>query len=294
MPYSFNPDEIIAKLKKPPKMAVVCFVFAGICLLGTVIGLVAMLLGADMGVIGLITGIPFGLMFLVIALIKILKSKKALKNVNFDVIRSELMNGVMTYNNTVFFTQNYVLSNYYTSFVISYMDIVWMYQIDKYANGVYCGADLALCLVTGKKETLPFSNQFVDVIREHNPVVLIGSTSEYKKVYKRKVEEYKRYSATTNGMTYQQLNNQMPQYYKPMSEEDPIYQFNKISKEMREAANNFSQQEVKETPAANPNDAPLTTPNVTAAPAQNAPVAPAEQQVVQQQVEPNTSNTQNI
>ena len=94
-------------------------------------------------------------------------------------------------------------------------------------------------------------------------------------------------------MTYQQLNNQMPQYYKPMSEEDPIYQFNKISKEMREAANNPPQQ-VEQTPAVDPNDAPITTPNPSIVETQNAPIVASNQQVVGQQVETNATNTQNL
>ena len=234
---NYNPDDIILRLKKPPKMAIVCLVFGILFAILGIVGIVMAIMGEAMAIAFIFCGFPFAIMFFVIYFAKILISKNALKNVNFDIIRQELMNGCMAYNNSVFFTQNYLIGNHYTAFVTSYMDIVWIYQIDKYANGIYCGADLSINLVTGKKVAIPYSNQFVDEIRRHNPVVLVGVSHENKKEYKRKVEDYKKYSTSTNGMTYQQVNNQTPQNYKPMSAEDPIYQFNQISKEMREAQN---------------------------------------------------------
>ena len=241
---NYNPDDIITRIKKPPKMAIVCLVFAILFLILGIVGLVMAIMEEAMAIAFIFCGFPFALMFLVIFIVKIIKSKNALKNVNFDVIRQELMNGCMAYNNSVFFTQNYLIGNHYTAFVTSYMDIVWIFQIDKYANGIYCGADLSINLVTGKKVAIPYSNQFVEEIRRHNPIVLVGVSHENKKEYKRKVEEFKKYSTTTNGMTYQQVNDQGPQNYKPMSAEDPIYQFNQISKEMREAQNRPAQQQV--------------------------------------------------
>ena len=235
---NYNPDDVIARLKKPPKMATFCLIFGILMFILAIVGVVMMITGSDLAFVLIMCGVPFGIMFVIIYIVKIIKSKNALKNVNFDIVRQELMGGCMAYNNSVFFTQNYLIANHYTAFVTSYMDIIWVYQVDKYANGIYCGADLSINLVTGKKVAIPYSTQFVDEIRKHNPVVLVGVSHENKKEYRRKVDEYKKYSATTNGMTYQQVNNQGPQNYMPMSEEDPIYQFNQISKEMREAQNN--------------------------------------------------------
>ena len=289
---NYNPEDIILRLKKPPKMAFVCLISAIVMFVLAIVGIIMMIIGNDLGFVLIFCGIPFGLLFIGLYIAKIIKSKNALKNVNFDIVRAELMGGCMAYNNSVFFTQNYLIANHYTAFVTSYMDIIWIYQVDKYANGVYCGADLSINLVTGKKGAIPYSNQFVDEIRKHNPVVLVGVSNENKNMYRQKVDEYKKYSATTNGMTYQQVNNQVPQNYKPMSAEDPIYQFNQISKEMREAQNGPSVVEVQtpmpvqETVAQQPQTQQVV-PQVQQQVVQQAPEQPVQQpvqQVVQQPV----------
>ena len=276
---NYNPEDIILRLKKPPKMAFVCLISAIVMFVLAIVGIIMMIIGNDLGFVFIFCGIPFGLLFIGLYVVKIIKSKNALKNVNFDIVRAELMGGCMAYNNSVFFTQNYLIANHYTAFVTSYMDIIWIYQVDKYANGVYCGADLSINLVTGKKGAIPYSNQFVDEIRKHNPVVLVGVSNENKNMYRQKVDEYKKYSATTNGMTYQQVNNQVPQNYKPMSAEDPIYQFNQISKEMREAQNPSNGVVEVQTPMQ-----VQETPSQTQAPVQQqaVPQVPVQQQVVQQ------------
>ena len=278
---NYNPEDIILRLKKPPKMAFVCLISAIVMFVLAIVGIIMMIIGNDLGFVLIFCGIPFGLLFIGLYVVKIIKSKNALKNVNFDIVRAELMGGCMAYNNSVFFTQNYLIANHYTAFVTSYMDIIWIYQVDKYANGVYCGADLSINLVTGKKGAIPYSNQFVDEIRKHNPVVLVGVSNENKNMYRQKVDEYKKYSATTNGMTYQQVNNQVPQNYKPMSAEDPIYQFNQISKEMREAQNPSNGVVEVQTPMQ-----VQETPSQTQAPVQQqaVPQVPVQQQVVQQVV----------
>lgn len=196
-----NPDEIIAKIKKLPKTAMICLVFGIIFAVGAIVGVIMMISGDDLGFVLIMAGVLFALMFFGIVLAKFLKSKSRLKNVNFYELKSEIAKDCKTYDNIkTYFTQNYMISNYYYAFVVRYSDIVWIYKHDKVnQNGTVVGEDLMICLANGRKEYTIYSELFCDEIELHNPNVFEGHSSENKKAYKEIVKNNKNKNKNKEG-----------------------------------------------------------------------------------------------
>lgn len=188
-----NADEVISQLKKLPKMAFLCLVFGIIFLIVGIVGIVISLSGDFLGFALILTGFMFSLLFFGIVIGKVLKSKSKLKNINEFELKSELNGGCVSFDKQkTYFTQNYVISNYYYAFAIKYSDIVWIYRQDKRSqNGINLGADLMICLVNGKKEYTTYSDEFCDEIKKRNNDVFEGFTIENKKAYKEAVKNYK-------------------------------------------------------------------------------------------------------
>lgn len=192
-----NPDEILANLKKLPKTAMICLVFGGIMLALALGGLVVAINGEDLGWIFVIVGGIFALMFFVIILAKKIKSSRKLKSVDLKDVRSELLIGCNSYNKAkTYFTDSYMLSNYYYSFVVKYSDIAWIYKFEKRAqNGMKVGNDLVIRLKNGKKEYTTYDDNFCEEIEKRNKDVFEGYSIENNKRYKELVKEYKKNSA---------------------------------------------------------------------------------------------------
>ncbi len=101
-----------------------------------------------------------------------------------DELKSDIYNNCISYpTSKTYFTNNYVISNFYHNFAIKYSDIIWMYPVEKYYNGAYLGTDLVLRLKNKRKLGIIYSEEFCDIIIENNPNILFGSSNENKKRY---------------------------------------------------------------------------------------------------------------
>ena len=194
-----NADEIIAKLKIIPKTAKFCLIFGIIFLIMGVVGIVMSLSEEPMGFVFIFCGFGFALLFFGIVFAKVLKSKNRLKNINEFELKNELNGGCVSFDKIkTYFTQNYMISNYYYAFVIKYTDIVWIYKLDKKTqNGTTIASDLMICLANGKKESTIYLEELCDEIEKRNNNVFEGFTSENKKAYNEAVKNYKE-SGTIN------------------------------------------------------------------------------------------------
>ena len=188
-----NPDVILDKMKKLPRTAMWCIIFGAIMGAGALISIVVALTGEELWwVLAIVFGI-FAAMFFVIVWLKKIKSSKKMKNINMQELRSEIVQGCVSFDKCkTYFTQNYMLSNHYYSFVIKYSDIVWIYRHEKTTqNGVRVGADLMICLINGSKEYTIYNDAFCEEIVKHNPNVFESFSFENKKRYKDAVKAYK-------------------------------------------------------------------------------------------------------
>ena len=188
-----NPDVILDKMKKLPRTAIWCMVFGAIMAAGALISVIVALSGEELWwVLAIVFGI-FAVMFFLIVWIKKIKSAKKMKNINMQELRNEIVSGCVSFDKAkTYFTQNYMLSNHYYSFVIKYSDIVWIYRHEKRTqNGVAIGADLMICLINGSMEYTIYSDEFCEEIVKHNPNVFESFSFENRKRYKEIVKEYK-------------------------------------------------------------------------------------------------------
>ena len=188
-------DEILIDLKKLPKTAKIVLVFGIAFAIMFLVGLIFAFTNTDemMAFVFILCGSIFSLMFFGILLGKKIKSNKRMKNIDLNQLRNELMQGVVEFEGTkTYFTNNYMLSNYYYTFVIKYSDIAWVYKHDKTNQyGTVLGSDLMICLKNKKKEYTTFGEAFIEEILRHNPNVLVGYSFENKKIYKNICKDYK-------------------------------------------------------------------------------------------------------
>ena len=187
-------DEILTDLKKLPKTAKIVLVFGIAFAIMFLVGLIFAFTNTDemMAFVFILCGSIFSLMFFGILLGKKIKSNKRMKNIDLNQLRNELMQGVVEFEGTkTYFTNNYMLSNYYYTFVIKYSDIAWVYKHDKTNQyGTVLGSDLMICLKNKKKEYTTFGEAFIEEILRHNPNVLVGYSFENKKIYKNMCKDY--------------------------------------------------------------------------------------------------------
>ena len=225
---NINPDLIIEDLKKLPKTAKIVLVFGCISLAALAVGGIMLLAGSEdiWGPTLLIMGIGFSVLFWGIFLAKKIKSASKLKNMNLDLIRNELLYGANSYSNVkTYFTQTYMLSNYYYAFAVKYSDIAWVYRFDKKSQyGALLASDLMIMLKNGKKEITTWSDVFVQEIFSRNPNIIVGYSWDNRKKYKEICKAYK------NNSVYVQPSNpvQQPNYYQAPQQQNQTYNSNPV------------------------------------------------------------------
>lgn len=174
-------DVIIETLKKSGSTSKMSLIFAGLFLLAA---LIFYIVDKEMVIVSIVFVI-WGVIFILLYLGKMLIGKKNLKSINFEEIRSDAFKGCIPFESVkTFFTPNYIISNYFHQFAIKYSDVVWIYPMNKYVNGVKVSSDLILCLINKKKQYLPDRFEFINIIQRNNPNVIIGFNLENRKKYK--------------------------------------------------------------------------------------------------------------
>ena len=186
-----SPELIIKKLKKKPRLAVlslICFIIFFI------MGVVGIFLffkeDTFMKIVGgllMFVGFFFGLIFLILYIVHMSKAKANLSNIDFESLKRELANGFSNYEDKVYLTDNYIISNYISAFAVDYKKIVWVYKLDNMYNYFPIALDLVINLLDGRNVSVPYYGKMIDEISAHNPDVLIGYTSENKKLYNERV-----------------------------------------------------------------------------------------------------------
>ena len=192
---SFSAKSIIAKIKKTPKIAALLIIFAIILAIATTFGVIVYLNKESYGApIAVICGF-LSIVFFVIGIIKLLSSKSKLKGINLDRVEEEVKTDIISFfKEKTFFTTNHILSNYHKPFIIKYLDIIWMYRVDKFnKSGSVIGSDLIIHLVNGRKLNTVYSSDFVDIIKRHNSNIFDSYSIENKKMYKEIVNNYKKF-----------------------------------------------------------------------------------------------------
>ena len=125
------------------------------------------------------------IIFMSIYGVKYYLGKRNLKDIDFNEIKKDLLNNCISFPKMkTYFTNNYIISNYYHSFVIKYSDIIWMHPVEKYYNDSYMGTDLVISTKNKRKETVLFSEDILNIILNHNSRILYGNTSDNKRQYK--------------------------------------------------------------------------------------------------------------
>lgn len=231
-----NSDEVIENIKKTSKTGIIVLVFGIIFIVLALVGVVMTLVEETMGPVLIILGVPFALMFFIIYFAKMIKSKNKLKNIDFSLIRNELLSNVVSYEKSkTYFTMNYFISNHYYSFVVKYTDIAWIYKVIKQTQYGPIGADLMVRLKNGGKEYTIYSDEFVNELLKHNPSILVGMSSENKKKYKEIVNYNKSVKPNDMIMGGPQYNNTPNQIDNSMMQS----QFNNVSNQnMNQMYNN--------------------------------------------------------
>lgn len=186
-----DPERIIKKITEPPTLAKMALGFSIVSLIIFIVGLFLLPNDKEMGIVLIISGLSISILTFLIYFFKKMNSKNRMKDVDFDKIRKELIEGVVEDKPyKTYFTKNYMLSNYYYSFVIEYKDIVWTYKrvVYDFAGNIQ-SIDLAICLNNGKKLYAYYQEAYIDEIVKHNNKVLIGDTKENKEKYKEIIKE---------------------------------------------------------------------------------------------------------
>lgn len=114
------------------------------------------------------------------------------KNIDFNDLKQEFLNGYVDYSNPIsmYFTKNLFISYYFYLNVVKFKDIIWMYNNYNF---------IIIALKNGKKFYLPnphaayqgediyinFTNDLYNNLSKINPQILFGNTLENKKEYKR-------------------------------------------------------------------------------------------------------------
>ncbi len=188
---NISPEMIIKQLKKKPKPAMLSLVSFIILFIIGIIGIFVFLkedpLMKIIGVLLIFIGFFFGLILFVLYLVHMSKAKSNLRNIDFEYLKNELASGFTNYENKVYLTNNYVISNSISAFAVEYKDIVWVYKLDRMYNNYPIGLDVVINLLDGRNVSAPYYGGIIEEIEKHNPNVLVGYSSENKQLYKERV-----------------------------------------------------------------------------------------------------------
>ena len=188
---------IINKIEKVPKMAKLFIAIGDVFVLLTVLGVFLYLNDKDYGMFLIIIGMILAFLFLAYGLFQLFVYKRRTKGVNVDKAKEELDNCTSFLNEQTLFTDNYILSTYGYPLVIKYIDIVWIYKKDiKGKDGNVSKSELVIHLVDGRKVKLPYSSDFIDIIKKYNSNTFDTYSKEHKKAYKEIVSNYKKFKKT--------------------------------------------------------------------------------------------------
>ena len=140
----------------------------------------------------IVFGVIFSL-FIFIYLFQRYKVKSNIKNVNLENVKIE-MNEKTTKIGLykTYFTKNYLISYFYSSFIVNFKDILWVYKkkspnlsdsdnIDFYTIVIYDKY--------GKKYQVPDDEIILNTILDHNKNILFGYEKENRKKYKELLKE---------------------------------------------------------------------------------------------------------
>jgi len=185
---SVNPDEVINIItKNSSTMNWMIKISVGIIILGVLVDI----LYTKFVMMTIITLICAAF-FMTIYGVKLYLGKRNLKGIDFNEIKNELVNNCISFPKMkTYFTNNYIISNYYHPFIIKYSDIIWMHPVDKNYNGAYLGTDLIMYTKDKRKAGFIFSEDIVNIILNHNSEILYGYTPENRKKYKEIIKNIK-------------------------------------------------------------------------------------------------------
>ena len=182
-----DPNEVIESLTTMGGTSKFLLIMAGLFVLA---GIILSFTIGDIGPIVLIAFIPFAIMFVIMYFVKAGISKSNIKKLDLDELRDEIARGCQAYPSMkTYLTNNHLISNHYHAFAVKYEDIVWMYPFDKYANNIYVGQDLVICLINKKKEAIPFNNEIYNTLCNTCPDAILGFSFKNKKQYKQICKE---------------------------------------------------------------------------------------------------------
>lgn len=184
-------DKIIKKVTTTPFTAKFAFCIFILSFIGFLVGLFSVMTDIKLAIVLLIICGILSITFFLIYFFQKKGLKKKLKEIDIEDVKKEL-NEKVTHDdwNTTYFTEHYMLSNYSTTFIIKYTDILWVHDrdyVDASLNFVH--HDIAIHLKNGKTEIVINHKDFIDEIVKHNNKVLVGKTKENKQKYKELLKE---------------------------------------------------------------------------------------------------------
>lgn len=141
--------------------------------------------------IGGFVSLIIGLICLIIYIVSFVRHKKVMQKYDRNMLETELMNAVNYPKNSLFLTDNYIISTLNGLMVIEYSELVWAYNEKRYYNGIHIGTYLRAYNNKNKFLQLAYTKKNEDIlqeimlkIKEKNNNILIGFTDENKKLYK--------------------------------------------------------------------------------------------------------------
>ena len=145
-----------------------------------------------------------GIMLYIISLILFIKyiyiviqNKKLIKNIGLERIEKELTSKRTVYfkNIKLYLTNNYIMTKHYRFKVVSYKELIWIYNEKDHYNGILTNYSLIGYLKNNKKIVIATTYDENDLIKimkkieKKNKDVLVGYSKEnikkYKKIIKR-------------------------------------------------------------------------------------------------------------
>lgn len=178
-------NNIIKKVTKTPIMAkftlFTSLFFLLLCLYGVV-----RISSDNAAIVFIIAGSLLSLTCFLIYFIQKRKIKSNIKGIDLEKVKREIMSGVISNDKyKTYFTESYMLSNFYYGFIVEYKDIIWIYDRDLIdPTTLITTVDLVICTINGKKYHIVYLDSFVDEIIKHNKNVLVGNDKETKDKYK--------------------------------------------------------------------------------------------------------------
>ena len=184
---SFDIEEVISSLNKMPFTSKVLVIFMIIFIIAAIVLYLYTKL-----IIIIFMFIPFILLFASIVIGKYIKSKKNLSRFDLNEVRNDLRYSCKAYNKLkTYFTNLYIITNYYYAYICKYEDIIWMFPMDKYYKGIKVGTDIVIKLYNKKELVIPYNEEFLDIIERRTNNVLLGNSPENQRKYRTIVSDKK-------------------------------------------------------------------------------------------------------